>query len=65
MTFSNYKSISAVLKKFQIKYVQTNFMLEVEFPVKDSFREELDLLFTDGVVDNSEDVFVKILFIQF
>ena len=54
MAFSNYKSISAVLKKFQIKYVQTNFMLEVEFPVKDSFREELDLLFTDGVVDNSE-----------
>ncbi|WP_414623257.1 hypothetical protein [Calothrix sp. CCY 0018] len=55
MAFSNYKSIAAVLKKFQIKYVQTNFMLEVEFPVKDSFREELDLLFTDGVVDNSKD----------
>lgn len=30
-------------------------MLEVDFPVKESFREELDLLFTDGVVDNSED----------
>jgi len=55
MAFSNYKSIAAVLKKFQIKYVQTNFMLEIDFPVKDSFREELDLLFTDGVVDNSED----------
>ncbi|MDJ0618378.1 MAG: hypothetical protein QNJ63_16815 [Calothrix sp. MO_192.B10] len=55
MAFSNYKSISQVIKKFQIKYVQANFMLEVEFPVKDSFREELDLLFTDGVVDNSED----------
>ncbi len=55
MAFTNYKSISQVIKKFQIKYVQANFMLEVEFPVKDSFREELDLLFTDGVVDNSED----------
>ena len=55
MAFSNYKSISAVIKKFQIKYVQVNFMLEAEFTVKDSFKEELDLLFTDGVVDNSED----------
>jgi len=55
MAFSNYKNISTVIKKFQIKYIQANFMLEVEFPVKDSFKEELDLLFTDGVVDNSED----------
>jgi hypothetical protein len=55
MAFSNYKSISSVIKKFQIKYVQSNFMLEVEFPVKESFKEELDLLFTDGVIDNSED----------
>jgi len=55
MAFSNYKTISAVIKKFQIKYVQANFMQEVSFPVKESFREELDLLFTDGVIDNSED----------
>jgi hypothetical protein len=55
MAFSNYKSISAVIRKFQIRYVQENFMLEVDFPVKESFREELDLLFTDGVIDNSED----------
>ncbi|MBR8833835.1 MAG: hypothetical protein DSM106950_07275 [Stigonema ocellatum SAG 48.90 = DSM 106950] len=55
MAFSNYKSISAVIKKFQVKYVQSNFMLEVYFPVKESFQEELDLLFTDGVIDNSED----------
>ncbi|MGD1909509.1 MAG: hypothetical protein ACFB2X_01175 [Rivularia sp. (in: cyanobacteria)] len=54
MAFSNYKSISAVIKKFQIQYIQKNFMLEVDFPVKDSFKEELDLLFIDGVVDNSE-----------
>ncbi|GAX46305.1 hypothetical protein NIES4075_73260 [Tolypothrix sp. NIES-4075] len=54
MPFSSYKSISAVLKKFQIKYVQTNFVLETQFPVKDDFKSELDLLFTDGVIDNSE-----------
>jgi hypothetical protein len=54
MPFSSYKNISAVIKKFQIKYVQTNFVLETEFPVKDDFKSELDLLFTDGVIDNSE-----------
>ncbi len=55
MAFSNYKSISAVVKKFQVKYIQSNFIMEVYFPVKESFQEELDLLFTDGVIDNSED----------
>jgi hypothetical protein len=54
MAFSNYKSISAVIQKFQIKYTQSNFMQGINFPVKDSFKEELDLLFTDGVIDNSE-----------
>jgi hypothetical protein len=54
MPFSSYKSLSAVIKKFQIKYVQTNFVIETEFPVKDDFKSELDLLFTDGVIDNSE-----------
>ncbi|OKH51910.1 hypothetical protein NIES2101_16620 [Calothrix sp. HK-06] len=55
MAFSNYKSISAVIKKFQIKYIQANFMHEIDFPVKETFKEELDLLFADGVIDNSED----------
>jgi len=55
MAFSNYKTISAVIKKFQIKSLQSNFMTEVDFPVKESFKEELDLLFIDGVIDNSKD----------
>jgi hypothetical protein len=55
MAFSNYKSISTVSKKFQIKYQQNNFIFGINFPVKESFQEEIDLLFTDGVIDNSED----------
>ena len=54
MPFSNYKNIGAVAKKFQIKYVQSNFLLEIEFPVPESFKEELDLVSTDGVIDNSK-----------
>jgi hypothetical protein len=55
MPFSSYKSIRAVAKKFQLKYVLSDYITEVGFPVKEAFKEELDLLFTDGVVDNSED----------
>lgn len=60
MPFSNYKSISAVVKKFQIKYVQFNYITETEFLVKDSFREELDLLFTDELLITQKMLFVKI-----
>ena len=55
MPFSRYRSIGAVAKEFQIKYLAADFVTPVQFPVPDAFREELNLLFTDGVIDNSED----------
>lgn len=54
MPFSNYKSISAVAKEFQIKYVRDNFIIEMEFAISETFRQELDLIFNEGVFDNSE-----------
>lgn len=54
MSFSNYKNIGVVAKEFQIKYVLADFITQVEFSVPNTFKEELELLFTDGVVDNSE-----------
>ncbi|MBU7585006.1 MAG: hypothetical protein KAF91_19215 [Nostoc sp. TH1S01] len=54
MPFSNYKSISAVAKEFQIKYVRDNFIVEMEFPISEAFRQEIDLIFNEGVFDNSE-----------
>jgi hypothetical protein len=54
MPFSSYKSISSVAKKFKIKYALSNYIIEKEFTVKESFKEELDLIFTEGVFDNSE-----------
>src|ERR671933_1058377 len=54
MPFSTYKSIGAVAKEFQIKYVRDNFIVETEFAVSQGFREELDLIFNEGVFDNSE-----------
>ncbi|MCC5638649.1 hypothetical protein LC593_23010 [Nostoc sp. CHAB 5844] len=54
MPFSNYKSIGAVAKEFQIKYVRDNFIFEMEFPISEVFRQEIDLIFNEGVFDNSE-----------
>nr|WP_293103619.1 hypothetical protein [Okeania sp. SIO2F4] len=38
-----------------MKYILSDFINELEFSVPQTFRAELELLFTDGVVDNSED----------
>ncbi|QLE59461.1 hypothetical protein [Nostoc sp. TCL26-01] len=54
MPFSNYKSISTVAKEFQIKYVRENFIVEMEFPISETFRQEINLIFNEGVFDNSE-----------
>ena len=54
MPFSNYKSISAVAKEFQINYLRDNFIVQTEFAVSEVFRNELELIFNDGVFDNSE-----------
>ena len=54
MAFSDYKSISAVAKEFQINYLRDNFIIETEIAVSDIFRNELELIFNEGVFDNSE-----------
>jgi hypothetical protein len=54
MPFSADKTISSVLKEFQITYTESNFIVETEFPVSDYFREDLEFTMREGVVDNSE-----------
>jgi hypothetical protein len=54
MPFSSYKSISPLAKEFQIKYIRDNFIIEIDFPISETFRQELDLIFNEGVFDNSE-----------
>lgn len=54
MSFSFYKTISDAIKAFQITYAEANFILETPFQVSDYFREDLQLMMRDGVVDNSE-----------
>ncbi|MDF5738335.1 MULTISPECIES: hypothetical protein [unclassified Nostoc] len=54
MAFSNYKTISEVLKAFQVIYTEAIFISEVPFNIPDYFREDLELMMRDAVVDNSE-----------
>ena len=54
MAFSNYKTIGAVIKEFQTIYTEANFVIETAFSVPDYFREDLQIMMTEGVVDNSE-----------
>jgi hypothetical protein len=43
MAFSSYKSIGAVVKEFQTKYTEADFIGEIEFNIPDYFREDLQL----------------------
>ncbi len=54
MSFSSYKSLGETVKEFQITYTQAHFITGVDFSIPDSFREDLEFMMQEGVVDNSE-----------
>jgi hypothetical protein len=54
MAFSSYKTISEVLKEFQVTYTESNFIGEATFQISDYFRDDLELVMREGVVYNSE-----------
>jgi len=54
MAFSNFKIIGEVLKEYQVTYTEANFIEEVPFNISDYFREDLEIVMREGVVNNSE-----------
>ncbi len=54
MSFSNYKSLGETVKEFQVTYTEVNFITGIEFKIPDGFREDLEFMMREGVVDNSE-----------
>lgn len=54
MSFSEFKTMGAVLKEFQVRYEEANFVESLAFSISDYFREDLHLMMREGVVDNSE-----------
>lgn len=54
MFFTESKSLGSVVREFQIVYREADFVVEVPLEVSQHFREDLQLVMQDGVVDNSE-----------
>jgi hypothetical protein len=54
MSFSEYKTIGAVVKEFQVRYTEARFIEPLAFEISDYFREDLQLMMREGMVDNSE-----------
>lgn len=54
MAFSNFKTVSEVLKEYQVTYNEANFITEAPFDISDYFREDLETVMREGVVNNSE-----------
>ncbi|MDX2229910.1 MAG: hypothetical protein NW220_09745 [Leptolyngbyaceae cyanobacterium bins.349] len=54
MSFREFKTISAVLKEFQVRYDEANFVESLAFNISDYFQADLHLMMREGVVDNSE-----------
>ncbi|WP_448563248.1 hypothetical protein [Trichothermofontia sp.] len=54
MAYSDFRSLSAILKEFEVCYEEVDFVTPLPFPVSDYFRADLSLMLREGVVDNSE-----------
>jgi hypothetical protein len=54
MSCSEFKGLGETLKTFEIVYTEANFVEPLPFPVSDYFRQDLQLMMEEAVVDNSE-----------
>ncbi len=54
MAFSGYRKLGETVKVFQITYAQADFITGVDFDIPVSFREDLQFMMQESVVDNSE-----------
>jgi hypothetical protein len=54
MPFSEFKTLDAVVQKFQVRYTEANFINPLTFQISDYFQEDLALMMREGVIDNSE-----------
>lgn len=54
MSFSNFKSLGLTVKELQVIYTETSFIKQSPFTVSDYFRQDLEYVMREGVVNNSE-----------
>ncbi len=54
MSFSNFKSLGITVKELQVIYTEASFISQAIFSVSDYFRQDLEYVMREGVVNNSE-----------
>lgn len=54
MSFSQFKTIGEVVKEFQVRYTEAEFIEQLAFEISQYFRDDLQLMMREAVVDNSE-----------
>jgi hypothetical protein len=54
MSFSNFKNLGLTVKELQITYKDAHFLSTASFPVSEYFRQDLEFVMREGVVNNSE-----------
>ena len=54
MSYREFKTIGAVVQEFQVRYTEARFVEPSPFPIPAHFRDDLQLMLQEGVVDNSE-----------
>lgn len=54
MSFTFYKNLAMVIKKFELTYEEKDFLTESQFPLSDYFKQRFQTLLQEGIVDNSE-----------
>jgi hypothetical protein len=57
-----FSTIGEVLKEFQVFYTEANFIVEIAFNVSNYFREDLELVMREGVVDNSDAICENLIY---
>lgn len=54
MSFSNYKNLGNILKKFQLSYYEQDFIVPVDIAINQSLQAELQFVLEELVTTNSE-----------
>ena len=62
MSYSEFKTVGAVLQEYQVYYAEANFVAPLAFSISEYFREDLHLMMREGVVDNSDAICENLIY---
>jgi hypothetical protein len=62
MAFSTYKTLGTVLQEYEVYLIRAAFVSELPFDVPIGFKEELELLFTEGAISSEASICEALIF---